>query len=418
MYISKEKELVLLTVLRRVVVSIFLLLLCIIEMHCQSLKVKSFYLDEQDLTAHATSTMKCDFNGNLCALVKIEIVGDVVTCEGNIVGEVEKHTTSCFVYMCSKEPVSKDLTVKVEGFLPLHITFADYGYKELIGGRTYVLVLSSEQVNYNHEDFRNKLLAQLADSTLQVGDAESKEEFFNLSRIAAKKGDLLAEIRVGICYSQGIGTERNDSAAFFWYKKAADRGSVESLSYIAYAYQEGLGVSVDKQKAFTLYKQAALRGDVNAMYVLGCEYLCGYHIAKDVNKAIILLRFSAEKGNFASQFELGNCYYHGNGVEQNYSEAVKWYEKSSNQGYENAQCNLGNCYFYGYGVEKNLEKAADYWELSANQGYAAAQYDLGFVYESGSGRLKDMEKAIRWYKKAANQGFEWAIDALKRLNVK
>ena len=102
----------------------------------QELTVKSFKLVSSDLTAQ-TQPRK-DTNNFNCAVVKVLFVGDIIDFDGNIVKPVVKYTNETWVYMPQR---SRQLKITTKDYLPLMVTFEDYGVDKLESNRTYVLTL-------------------------------------------------------------------------------------------------------------------------------------------------------------------------------------------------------------------------------------------------------------------------------------
>ena len=102
----------------------------------QELTVKSFKIASSDLTAQ-TQPRK-DTNNCNCAVVKVLFVGDIIDFGGNIVKPVVKYTNETWVYMPQR---SRQLKITTKDYLPLMVTFEDYGVDKLESNRTYVLTL-------------------------------------------------------------------------------------------------------------------------------------------------------------------------------------------------------------------------------------------------------------------------------------
>ena len=120
----KKSLLFLLFVLQAIVVS------------AQELTVKSFKLAENDISAQ-TQPRK-DLNDRNCALVKVQFVGVISELEGNVVKPLVKHGNETWVYMPQG---SRQLKILTQSYLPVMVTFADYGVEKLESNRTYVLIL-------------------------------------------------------------------------------------------------------------------------------------------------------------------------------------------------------------------------------------------------------------------------------------
>ena len=103
----------------------------------QELMVKSFVLAPTDITAQTEG--RKDLNGDACALVKISFVGDVADVEGNIIKPLVKRNNETWAFMTQE---SRQMKVVTKDYLPLMVTFGDYGIEKLQSNRTYVLTLT------------------------------------------------------------------------------------------------------------------------------------------------------------------------------------------------------------------------------------------------------------------------------------
>ena len=113
-----------------------LLLFFCTSLMAQELSVKDFREATTDLTARTQARQ--DINGNDCALVKVQIAASGVTFSGTIMGDVANEGNEYWVYMPEG---TKRLTVRHPSYLPLEVTFADYGITSLHGKTTYILTL-------------------------------------------------------------------------------------------------------------------------------------------------------------------------------------------------------------------------------------------------------------------------------------
>lgn len=113
-----------------------LLVLAAFSISAQKL-IPEFELASSDLTAQLQP--RKDTNDKNCALVKVQFVGEVLDVEGNVVSPLDKHNNEVWVYMPQN---SRQIKVITKNFLPVMVTFADFGVEKLEGNRTYVLVLN------------------------------------------------------------------------------------------------------------------------------------------------------------------------------------------------------------------------------------------------------------------------------------
>ena len=107
----------------------------------QKLQVESFKITESDISAQ-TQPRK-DLNDRNCALVKVQFVGAISEVEGNVVKPLVNHGNETWVYMPQG---SRQLKLLTQSYLPVMVTFADYGVEKLESNRTYVLVLVKPSV--------------------------------------------------------------------------------------------------------------------------------------------------------------------------------------------------------------------------------------------------------------------------------
>ena len=148
--------------MRKLLLSLILFVTVISSALAQELMVKSFNVAEGDLTAQTQS--RKDLNNRNCAVVKVLFVGDIIGFDGNIIKPVVKHTNETWVYMPQN---SRQLKITTKEFIPLMVTFADYGIDRLESNCTYSLTLlsnSAQQVqSHVAQTPTNSLVVQVKD---------------------------------------------------------------------------------------------------------------------------------------------------------------------------------------------------------------------------------------------------------------
>jgi len=285
--------------------------------------------------------------------------------------------------------------------------------------------------------------------------------FFMSNKRSAAMGDTKAQTSLAWCYSKGFGTGKNMPEALKWYRKTADKGSVDAMLGAGYLYLLGKdvelnyvesfkflskavdimssksfvellysshkdflpeaqynlgvmyvyggGVDIDFVKAVDLFEKAANGGMIDAKVAL-CEVYCigGPGVEKNFNKAYLHIKDAAEAGNGKAQCHLGDFYKDGIAVEVDLKKAFEWYSKSYGQGVEESIPKIAEAYFYGDGVEKNLNMAFEILDGAdfPNNIYILGR--LGVFYHNGIGTHKDQQKALECFKKSAALGSEWA----------
>jgi hypothetical protein len=99
------------------------------------------------------------------------------------------------------------------------------------------------------------------------------------------------------------------------------------------------------------------------------------------------------------------------------AEAVNLYRKAADTGHTVAMVDLGHLYRDGRGVRLDEAEAVRLYRQAAEAGDALGMADLGRMYEAGRGVSRDVAEAVRWYRKAAEAGNDYAIEALRRLDL-
>lgn len=107
----------------------------------QELRIKSFESLPTDLTARRQPRQ--DLNGRQCALLKVRVTDDIVSCEGSI-GDAVNEGMEKLVYVT---PAAPHIVMKFKKHYPLRVVFADYGERTLSGGSTYVLTIADESAS-------------------------------------------------------------------------------------------------------------------------------------------------------------------------------------------------------------------------------------------------------------------------------
>ena len=81
-----------------------------------------------------------------------------------------------------------------------------------------------------------------------------------LWRPLAERGDVNAQLYVGLSYAHGRGVPIDDATAALWYRMAAERGNAEAQVDLGVAYESGRGVTRDLAKSVELYRRACQGG--------------------------------------------------------------------------------------------------------------------------------------------------------------
>ena len=98
-----------------------------------------------------------------------------------------------------------------------------------------------------------------------IGTEVNKSKAIDLYKVAAKKGDIIAQYILGKCYESGEGSiYKDEEKAFEIMRNLAEKEKEYSDAQfqLGYYYDKGIGTKVNKSKAFELYKIAAVKGHI------------------------------------------------------------------------------------------------------------------------------------------------------------
>jgi uncharacterized protein len=115
----------------------------------------------------------------------------------------------------------------------------------------------------------------------------------------------------------------------------ADRGNVDAQVRLGIIYRNGWGVPVDYVKAVKWYRLAADQGNAQAQFDLGDLYAEGQGVAVDYAEMVKLHLRSGEQGYLDAQDVLGYMYAYGVGVPVDYIKAYLWWDLAAARGVRN-----------------------------------------------------------------------------------
>jgi len=203
---------------------------------------------------------------------------------------------------------------------------------------------------------------------------------------AARKGDAVADYRLGLVHAYGL-----------------------------------QGGRADRARAAAYFRAAAEAGHAGGQYRLGQMYAAGQGVAKRPAEALRLFSTAAEAGHPGAAYELGTMLVEGVGVPRDPQGGARWLETAANAGIPRAQLHLGLLYFRGTGVRQDGRLAMSWLRRAAESGEVEAQTALGKLYLAGYDTVgQDLNEADRWLSAAAGQGSreaEKALDELRRIRA-
>ena len=151
-------------------------------------------------------------------------------------------------------------------------------------------------------------------------------------RAAALAGDPSAAYEVASRFVEGRVVPQNSEEAARWFDLAAKKGLVPAQFRLGTLYEKGVGVKKDLAMARDLYRAAADKGHGKAMHNLAVLYAEGASGKPDYRTAAQWFRKAADYGIADSQYNLAVLYARGVGVEQNFAESYKWFSLAAKDG--------------------------------------------------------------------------------------
>ena len=310
---------------------------------------------------------------------------------------------------------------------------------------------SSAQGNLQAKEL---LAERLSRGTAEAGIDEEKA--FLLYRELFEKGIKRVGYPLGVCYREGLGTQKNPFLAANCFSSGAEAGITEAKIALAECYLSGNGVPVDRQKAYEQFRAAALAGDAQSAYRayllkpssidlfraavaaeipdalckeglsvqddpergtsilarsanLGCvegmyryavRLLEGKGVQKDEKQGIEWLKRANALGHISAGLLLAKCHKDGIGTERNLTEACRLSEEQGMRGNVEGMFWSAEHYRYGVGVNVNYARAYDWYLKAAEHGVGAAEYQLAVCYLDGIGTKQNLALAANWLKKA------------------
>jgi len=145
-------------------------------------------------------------------------------------------------------------------------------------------------------------------------------------------------------YERGIGTEQSYSDAYLWYKRTSDANQNYCFEHILANlklgdfYYNGLYVERNVALAFDYYMRSAKDNCSEAQFTIGVFYINGEHVERNYSEAFKWFKLAAESKNPVpeAQFNIGLLYLNGVGTPKDPDEARKWFTEAKKNGYEDA----------------------------------------------------------------------------------
>lgn len=205
-------------------------------------------------------------------------------------------------------------------------------------------------------------------------------------RKAMAAGHPEAHVTLGAYY---LSIDREESIQI--YKEGAEMGIPSAMH--DYATFHFLIEEEDEESAFYWFKKAAEGGHIESMWTTGIYYRSGYASAveKDLKKAFKWFRLAAIEGDKIGMKYTAYMYFNGEGTHKSHGKAVEWWRRAYmvkpkydfQKRDEIAAFYLGIAHLWGLGTPRNREVAESYMAKSGYWGKNKLEEELGYLRETG-----------------------------------
>jgi uncharacterized protein len=152
---------------------------------------------------------------------------------------------------------------------------------------------------------------------------------------AARQGDAAAAYNLGLCCSQCLGTEQDETAAAAWFRQSAERVPEAQYAY-GRMLAEGNGVPADAAAARGWLARAAQAGLADAQVALAEMLVNGRGGPASPSQARVLFEQAATAGHVGAMFALGAMYGGGHGIAADERLARHWIGAAAERGHAGA----------------------------------------------------------------------------------
>ena len=263
----------------------------------------------------------------------------------------------------------------------------------------------------------------IAKNYYQNDDFEKSWEYYNKAAHSDEPA-IHSVYMLGLLFKEGIGCNQDYKEALKCFNFLYDEGSIDVTTELAECYLFGNGSVKDEKKAYelleTAYKSNTDDGEV--FRLLGLCKFNGLGTLKNTQEAYKLFEESGKKGSDDGIFWSALCDLNGQGTKKNKNKAFNklnsLFEKYKDDAGAEVFKFLGNCYEFGWGCSKDIKKAFEVYEKGYNIDDPYCTYRLGCFYYTGKACEKDKEYAEKLIQKAADNGDEYAIEWIKRPEIR
>ena len=134
--------------------------------------------------------------------------------------------------------------------------------------------------------------------------------------IALWRSPYSIAVLIASAYEGGLIGDENPGLAADWYLSAAKKGDRVAQYKLGFILYYGRGVDVDRAKGLRWIRESAEYGNADAQYFMGVASIAGVDVPADLSGAATWFRKAAEQGHAKAQRLLASLYHKGIGSRQ------------------------------------------------------------------------------------------------------
>lgn len=302
-----------------------------------------------DLTARTNPRQ--DLNGELCAVLKINMPGVVQSVEGSTtVGENIKTTSHTLAYVPKG---TKSVRIVLKNSKSEEVIFKDWGINVVQAGSCIEIVMedlanldemvmiSKAKVYLDHhlhkplKQLFNKILTTAKNEEVrQAGAILFAQYYLETEKDTAKAHSVLSCLPEGdrkyLCIGSIKCAEKKFKEGIENLKKAEQYGSKDASLLLLRIYKGEIETEYkDAKLAYKYGMTVASQGNMDAQHYVACCYLGGMGVQANLDDAIEYLTMAATQGKVESQRMLGAIYV--TEQKRDLAKARRWLRMAASQ---------------------------------------------------------------------------------------
>lgn len=239
---------------------------------------------------------------------------------------------------------------------------------------------------------------------------------------SASQGHVPSQLSLARIYDRGEGIDKNESVAFGWYTKAAERKDPTAEYELGVRYLFGVGgVQKNAVVAADWFQKAVEKRHSGASYYLGLQYATGNGVDKNEAKSDILFR----NVPVLSRAQLGISFYCGrDGIREDWSQAEQHLRLSVSDGFVSSLPSLATLYMESDNKAIDTDVGSDHYEVAkvlldsaAKRGSMVAYFWLAAMHAQGLGMTTNEMQSVAWLQRAVSE-FGVTENIMERLYAK